>query len=71
MHQSVDYRFLNIYEKNHEFLSSIKRNAQKRKVVPFSLPHGVHKSHDTIRDGILTCVVDEGKREVGSRVTLL
>ena len=33
--------FLNTYEKIHQFLSSIKRKARKRKLVAFFLPHGV------------------------------
>jgi len=32
----VAYTFLNIYEKIHQFLSSIKRDTHKRKLVPFS-----------------------------------
>jgi len=35
------YTFLNIREKIHQFLSSVKRDAHKRKLVPFFLPHGV------------------------------
>jgi len=34
--------FLNMCEKIHRFLSSIKRDAYKRKLVPFFLPHGVY-----------------------------
>ena len=41
------YMFLNIYKKNRQFLSSIKRDAQ-----PFFLPHGIdlytkprHRTH--------------------------
>ena len=35
------YTFINIYEKNHQFLSRIKRDAYKRnKLVPFFLRHG-------------------------------
>jgi len=38
----VAYAFLNIYENIHQFLSSklTKRDAHKRKLVPFFLPHG-------------------------------
>jgi len=35
MHLIVAYTFLNIYEKKLPVLSSIKRDAHKRKVVPF------------------------------------
>ena len=36
--------FLHVYEKNHQFLSSTKRDAYKRKLVPFFLPRGVEKN---------------------------
>jgi len=36
MHGIVAYTFLNIYKKIHQFLSSIKRDTHKRKLVPFS-----------------------------------
>jgi len=34
-------------KKIHQFLSSIKRDAQHRKLVPFFLPHGVHMTLKT------------------------
>jgi len=34
-YRDVAYTFLNRYKKNHQFLSSIERNAHKRKLVPF------------------------------------
>ena len=37
------HAFFNICEKIHQFLSSIK-NAHKRKLVPFFLPHGVYRA---------------------------
>jgi len=39
--QCVACRFLNIYQKIHQFLSSIERDVHKRKLVPFYLPHSV------------------------------
>jgi len=41
IHGIVAYTFINICEKNHQFLSSIKKDVHKRKVVSFFLPHGV------------------------------
>ena len=41
MHRIVAYTFPNIYEKIHQFLSSIKRDAHKRKLVPSFLPHSI------------------------------
>ena len=41
MHRIVAYTFPNIYENNHPFLSSIKRDAHKRKLVLSFLPHGI------------------------------
>ena len=41
MHGIVAYTFLNVREKIHQFLSSIKKDARKRKFVPFFLHHGV------------------------------
>jgi len=35
MHWIVAYTFLNVREKNHQFLSSIEKDAHKRKLVPF------------------------------------
>jgi len=43
MHEIVAYTFLNIDEKIHQFLLSITRDARKRKLVPFFLPHGVYE----------------------------
>jgi len=37
----VAYTFLNVREKNHKFLSSIKKDAHKIKLVPLFLPHSV------------------------------
>ena len=37
----VAYTFLNVCEKIHQFLSSIKKDAHKRKTGSFFLPHGV------------------------------
>ena len=42
MHRIVGYMFLNIYIKNsQEFLSSVKRDAHKRKLVLFSASENV------------------------------
>jgi len=35
MHGIVAHTFLNVCEKNHQFLSSTKKDAHKRKLVPF------------------------------------
>jgi len=37
----VAYTFLNLRKKVHQILSSIKKDAQKRKLVHFFLRHGV------------------------------
>jgi len=42
MHRIVAYTFLKVCEKKiHQFLSSIKTDAHRRKLVPFFLSHGV------------------------------
>jgi len=44
LHGIVAYTstFVNIYENIHQFLSSIERDEQERKLVPFFLRHGVY-----------------------------
>ena len=47
IHVIVAYTSLMYAKKIHQFLSSIKRDAQHRKLVPFFLPHGVHMTLKT------------------------
>jgi len=61
IHRIVAYAFRNVCEKNHQFLSSIRKHAHKRKLVPFFLPHGIEGGsiflHGTLVHGNSTAVL--------------
>jgi len=42
IHEIVAYTFLDVGEKNHMFLSSIKKRRTQKKIGSFFVPHGVH-----------------------------
>jgi len=47
-YKSIPYTFLNVCEKIHHFLSSIKKDTQK-KIGPFYLPHSAVITHQSLQ----------------------